>query len=85
MSSLVYLGLSIILFAITFGISFLMMPMIFGAFFALVDDNTIQLNAEWLAIYNQNKETVQYLSSSDAIAWYCSDSYQGLNDSKCKR
>ncbi len=50
MSSLVYLGLSIILFAITFGISFLMMPMIFGAFFALVDDNTIQLNAEWLAI-----------------------------------
>jgi hypothetical protein len=61
MSSLVYLGLSVILFAITFGVSFLLMPMIFGAFFALVDDNTIQLNAEWLAIYNQNKETVQYL------------------------
>ncbi len=61
MSSLVYLGLSLILFAITFGVSFLLMPMIFGAFFALVDDNTLQLNAEWLAIYEQNKETIQYL------------------------
>lgn len=37
------------------------MPMIFGSFFQLVDDNAIILNAEWLAIYNQNKETVQYL------------------------
>ena len=61
MSSLVYLGLSLILFAITFGISFLLMPMIFGSFFQLVDDNSITLNAEWLALYNQNKETIQYL------------------------
>lgn len=61
MSSLVYLGLSLILFSITFGVSFLLMPMIFGAFFDLVDDNTIQLDAEWLAIYEENKLTVQYL------------------------
>jgi hypothetical protein len=79
------LGLSIILFAITFGISFLLMPMIFGAFFALVDDNTIQLNAEWLGIYNQNKETVQYLVPLMPSLGNCGDSNQGLNDSKCQR
>lgn len=61
MSSLVYLGLSLILFVITFGVSFILMPMIFGAFFQLVDDNSITLNAEWTALYEQNKETVQYL------------------------
>ncbi len=61
MSSLVYLGLSLILFAITFGVAFLLMPMIFGQFFQLVDSNAIVLDAEWLALYNQNKETVQYL------------------------
>jgi len=38
-----------------------MMPMIFGAFFQLVDDNTINLDPEWLNIYEQNKTTVQYL------------------------
>lgn len=61
MSSLVYLGLSLILFAITFGIAFLLMPMIFGQFFQLVDSNSIVLDAEWLSLYNQNKDTVQYL------------------------
>ena len=61
MSSLVYLGLSMILFAITFGISFILMPMILGSFFQLVEDNSIVLDDEWLALYNQNKETVQYL------------------------
>jgi len=61
MSSLVYLGLSLILFVITFGISFILMPLIFGAFFQLVDDNNISLDADWLALYNQNKTTVQYL------------------------
>jgi hypothetical protein len=61
MSSLVYLGLSIILFAITFGTAFILMPMIFGSFFQIVDNNAITLDSEWLALYNQNKETVQYL------------------------
>jgi len=37
------------------------MPMIFGAFFTLVDSNNFTINAEWLAIYEQNKTTVQYL------------------------
>ncbi len=37
MSSLVYLGLSLILFVITYGVAFTIMPMIFGAFFNVAD------------------------------------------------
>ena len=61
MSSLVYLGLSLILFVITYGIAFTVMPMIFGAFFTLMDDNNFTINAEWQAIYEKNETTVQYL------------------------
>ena len=62
-SSLVYLGLSLVLFVIVYGISFTLMPMIFGAFFTLMDDSGLQntINAEWLAIYETNEDTVQYL------------------------
>ena len=37
--------------------------MIFGAFFTLMDDSGItdNINAGWLAIYEQNEDTVQYL------------------------
>lgn len=61
MSSLVYLGLSLILFVIVYGIAFTVMPMIFGAFFTLMDDQAITVNASWLAIYEQNEDTVQFL------------------------
>ena len=61
MSSLVYLGLSLILFVITYGIAFTLMPMIFGSFFTMMDDNNFTINAGWQAIYEQNEDTVQYL------------------------
>jgi acyl-CoA synthetase (AMP-forming)/AMP-acid ligase II len=61
MSSLVFLGLSLILFVITYGIAFIVMPMIFGAFFTMMDNNAFEINAEWQAIYDQNETTVQYL------------------------
>ena len=61
MSSLVYLGLSLILFVISFGVAFILMPIIFGSFFTMMDDNNFAINEEWLAIYEQNKVTVQYL------------------------
>lgn len=61
MSSLVYLGLSLILFVITYGVAFILMPIIFGAFFSLMDNNNFTINAEWTTIYNQNKTTVEYL------------------------
>ena len=72
MSSLVYLGLSLILFVITYGIAFTMMPMIFGAFFSVADtsglldpqvciDAPTSVSCEWNNIYEQNEDTVQYL------------------------
>lgn len=62
MSSLVYLGLSLILFVITYGIAFTMMPMIFGAFFSLADtSNIIPEGSAWATLYEQNEDTVQYL------------------------
>lgn len=61
MSSLVYLGLSLILFVITYGIAFTLMPMIFGSFFTMMDSNNFTINAGWMAIYEQNEDTVQYL------------------------
>lgn len=61
MSSLVYLGFSLILFVVTYGIAFIMMPMIFGSFFTMMDDNNFTINAEWQALYEQNEDTVQYL------------------------
>lgn len=61
MSSLVYLGFSLILFVITYGIAFILMPMIFGSFFTLMDSNNFTINAEWQAIYEKNEDTVQYL------------------------
>ena len=72
MSSLVYLGLSLILFVITYGIAFTMMPMIFGAFFNVADISGLVNTAacetsptsaacQWGMIYEQNEDTVQYL------------------------
>ena len=72
MSSLVYLGLSLILFVITYGIAFTMMPMIFGAFFNVADISglvsiescaTLPNSAacQWGTIYEANEDTVQYL------------------------
>jgi len=61
MSSLVYLGLSLILFVITYGIAFTIMPMIFGSFFSLMDTGGMTINAEWSEIYEKNEATVKYL------------------------
>lgn len=61
MSSLVYLGLSLILFVITYGIAFTLMPIIFGYFFSLIDNMDSTISADWQEIADQNVITVQYL------------------------
>ena len=72
MSSLVYLGLSLVLFVITYGVAFTIMPMIFGAFFnvadisGLLDPNACDTSptsaaCQWGTIYENNEDTVQYL------------------------
>lgn len=61
MSSLVYLGLSLILFVITYGIAFTLMPIVFGAFFTQMDNMSNSTSAEWNAIGVTNQNTVKYL------------------------
>lgn len=61
MSSLVYLGLSLILFVITYGIAFTLMPIVFGAFFTQMDNMAPNVSAEWAAIGVTNQDTVKYL------------------------
>ena len=63
-SSLVYLGLSLILFVITYGLAFTLMPMVFGVFFTQMDDlsaDNSTVNADWAAIGVTNQTTVKYL------------------------
>lgn len=72
MSSLVYLGLSLVLFVITYGVAFTIMPMIFGAFFNVADISGLldptacdtsptSAACQWGTIYENNEDTVQYL------------------------
>ena len=72
MSSLVYLGLSLVLFVITYGVAFTIMPMIFGAFFNVADISGLldptacdtsptSAACQWGTIYEANEDTVQYL------------------------
>ena len=37
------------------------MPMIFGSFFTLMDQNNFIINDEWQVIYEKNEDTVQLL------------------------
>lgn len=63
MSSLVFLGLSMIAFIISFGIVWILVPMVLGTFFTVMDNMNLitQLSASWQATYNSTQETVQWL------------------------
>jgi len=60
MSSLLYLGISIIVFFITFGFLALLAPLIFGGFFGVMDNYQIP-NEAWSGIYSENKKLVELL------------------------
>ena len=60
MSSLVHLGFSVVLFLISYGIMFLITPMILGQFFGLMDNMEIA-SPEWQAIYDTNEETAMFI------------------------
>lgn len=60
MSSLLFLGFSVIAFILSYGIMFLVVPMVLGAFFTVADNIDI-LDASWAATYDQTEATVQYL------------------------
>jgi hypothetical protein len=60
MSSLIFLGFSIIAFIVSYGIMFTVAPMILGAFFEAADNMPIA-DPEWAVIYETNEDTVQFL------------------------
>jgi len=63
MSSLVFLGLSMIAFIISFGIVWILVPMVLGTFFTVMDNMNLitQLSTSWQNTYNSTQETVQWL------------------------
>jgi len=63
MSSLIFLGFSVVLFIISYGIMFTIAPMILGSVFTVMEVNLTNGNMtqEWIDMYNQTKETTQYL------------------------
>ena len=61
MSSLIFLGFSVIMFIISYGIMFTIAPMILGAVWTVMEDNTGGMDSDWLAVYNDTKSTTQYL------------------------
>lgn len=55
---MVYLGFSIILFVVTFGILFYLMPMILGAFFSALPP---AMSATWQATNVRTQTVIQWL------------------------
>jgi len=62
-SSLVFLGIGVILFIITYGILFQMAAAILGAFFTVIGDtfNSLGINSEWTTTYGEIDDLSQYL------------------------
>lgn len=60
MSSLVYLGFSIIMFVVSFGILFTIMPMILGQFYTTMNNMPIQ-DPSWQAMSDETQTTIQYI------------------------
>ncbi len=54
MSSLIFLGFSVILFIISYGIMFTIAPMILGSVYSVVETNMTEgsMTQEWIDVYN---------------------------------
>lgn len=59
MSSLIYLGFSVIAFLVSYGIVFMLIPMILGPFFSMPVGH---MDADWLATRNTINTTAQYIA-----------------------
>ena len=60
MSSLVFLGFSVIMFVISYGIGFILTAMVLGTFWTALGNVDIA-NADWQAIYDDTETQVQFL------------------------
>lgn len=62
MSSLVFLGFSIIMFLITFGVMFTLVPMILGQVWTTMgEDNMPIADPAWQETYNNTETRLQYI------------------------
>lgn len=62
MSSLVFLGFSIIMFLISYGIMFTLVPMVLGQIWTTMDETNMPIpNAEWQQTYNDTQTQLQYI------------------------
>ena len=59
-SSLVFLGFSVVLFIITYGIMFILTAMILGTFWTAAGNVNIA-SADWQTIYDDTETQVQFL------------------------
>ena len=57
MSSLLFLGFSVIAFIITYGIMFMLAPIVLGAFFSV----DVNMDPAWEQTKNETQEVVQWL------------------------
>lgn len=60
MSSLVFLGFSVIIFVITYGFMFILASLVLGTFWSAASNVDIA-NADWQAIYDDTETQVQFL------------------------
>ena len=60
MSSLIFLGISTIIFILSYGILWLLVPITLGVFFSIVNDIPIT-DPNWKSVYQENEELVRFL------------------------
>lgn len=63
MSSLVFLGLSLLAFVISFGLVWIIVPMVLGSFFTAISNTNLVtgLSTSWQLTYNTTQTNVQWL------------------------
>ena len=62
MSSLVVLGFSIIIFLISYGLMFTLVPMVLGQIWTAMDETNMPIpNQDWQDTYNDTQGTLQYI------------------------
>ena len=61
MSSLIFLGFSVIVFIIAYGLLFTLVPAILGVVYTVADTIRPNISSDWQATYDDTKEVTQYL------------------------
>lgn len=62
MASMVFLGFSIIMFLISYGLMFTLVPMILGQVWTIMDETNMPIpDPTWQATYNTTQEQLQYI------------------------